>query len=87
MFDAWELENATNTQLIRPFARNCWFVRDSDYHSYDTLACVGNLEHAMKEGQMMSEEEILKLQQNPQQANMDAVKRPSGRWFKGRKGK
>lgn len=86
LFDAWEVENATNTQLIRPFARSCWFVRDSDYQAYDTLACVGNLKHAMKAGEMMSEEEILKLQQNPQQANMDGVKRPSRRWFKNRKG-
>ena len=85
MFDAWELENASNTQLIRPFARSCWFVRDSDFTAYDTLACVGNLKHAMKEGQMMSEEEILKLQQNTQQVNMDGVKRPSRRWFRNRK--
>lgn len=86
LFDAWEVENATNTQLIRPFARSCWFVRDSDYQAYDTLACVGNLKHAMKAGEMMSEEEILKLQQNPQQVNMDGVKRPSRRWFRNRKG-
>ena len=85
MFDAWELENASNTQLIRPFARSCWFVRDSDFTAYDTLACVGNLKHAMKEGQMMSEEEILKLQQNTHQVNMDGVKRPSRRWFRNRK--
>ena len=84
-FDAWELENATNTQLIRPFSRSCWFVRDEDFQAYDTLACVGNLKHAMKEGQMMSEEEILKLQQNTQQVNMDGVKNPSRRWFRNRK--
>ena len=58
-FDAWELENAANAQLIRPFSRSCWFVRDKDYQAYDTLACVGNLEHAMKSGGMISEEEIL----------------------------
>ena len=31
---------------------------------------------------MMSEEEILKLQQNTQQANMEAVAKPSRRWIK-----
>ena len=78
-YDAWDLENATSTQMVEPFARSCWFVRDEDYQAYDTLACVGNLKHEMKEGNMMTEEEILKLQQNSHQANPEAVKRPS-RW-------
>lgn len=81
-FDAWDLENATNTQLITPFARSCWFVRDSDYEAYNTLACVGNLKKSMAAGDMMTEEEILKLQQNSQQANMDGVAKPSRRWLK-----
>lgn len=42
-YDAWDLENASNTQLIAPFSRRCWFVKDSDYNAYNTLACVGNL--------------------------------------------
>ena len=84
-YDAWDLENATNTQLITPVARSCWFVRDADYEAYDTLACVGNLKRSMQAGDMMSEEEILKLQQNTQQANMDGVSKPSRRWLKARK--
>ena len=81
-FDAWDLENATNTQLITPYARKCWFVRNSDYNAYDTLACVGNLKKSMQAGDMMSEDEILKLQQNTSQANMEAVNKPSRRWMK-----
>ena len=77
-FDAWDLENATNTQLIAPIARGCWFVRNRDYNAYNTLACVGNLKKSMKEGDMMTEEEILKLQQNTQQANMEAVAKING---------
>ena len=87
VFDAWELENATNTQLLRPLTRGCWFVRNRDYEAYDTLACVGNLKKSMKEGDMMSEEEILKLQQNTQQANMEGVAKPSRRWLHSRKQK
>lgn len=79
-FDAWDLENAANTQLITPLRRTCWFVRNRDYAAYNTLACVGNLKKSMKEGDMMSEEEILKLQQNTQQVNMDGVEKPSKRW-------
>ena len=39
----------------------------------------------MRAGDMMSEEEILKLQQNTQQTNMEGVNRPSKRWLKRRK--
>ena len=85
LYDAWDMENATNTQLITPFSRQCWFVRNSDYEAYNTLACVGNLKKSMKEGDMMSEEEILKLQQNTQQTNMDGVVKPSRRWIKRQK--
>lgn len=81
-FDAWQLENATDTSLIAPISRSCWFVRNRDYDAYNTLACVGNLKHAMKSGDMMSEEEILKLQQNVTQANMDGVSTPSRRWIR-----
>ena len=81
-YDAWDLENAANSQLVAPRGRSCWFVRNSDYAAYDTLACVGNLKKAMKAGDMMSEEDILKLQQNSQQNGMDGVARPSRRWLK-----
>lgn len=84
-FDAWDLENATSTQLVAPMGRFCWFVKNRDYNDYDTLACVGNLKKAMKEGDMMSEEEILRLQQNSQAANMDAVSKPSKLFMKRRK--
>lgn len=84
-FEAWDLENAANTQLVAPFSKRCWFVKDKDYAAYDTLACVGNLKKAMKAGDMMSEDEILKLQQNTQQVNMDGVGKPSRRWMKLRK--
>lgn len=82
LFDAWDLENATSTKLVTPMSRRCWFVRDRDYNAYDTLACVGNLKKSMKAGDMMSEDEILKLQQNTQQSNMDAVAKPSKRWMR-----
>lgn len=84
-YDAWDMENAANVQQLRPLTRSCWFVRDRDYAAYNTLACVGNLKRSMAAGDMMSEEEILKLQQNTQQANMEGVVHPSKRWLKRRK--
>lgn len=86
-YDAWDLENAASTQMVTPFSRSCWFIRDEDFEAYDTLATVGNLKHEMQEGHMMSEEEILKLQQNTHQVNMEGVKHPSRRFFRNRKQK
>ena len=43
-YDAWEMENATNAEMIRPLRRGLWFVRDRDYNAYDTLAVVDNLQ-------------------------------------------
>ena len=84
-YDAWEMENATNSTLLTPIRRRAWFVRDSDYNAYDTLACVGNLKKDMQEGNMLSEAEILALQVNGQQTNMDGVSKPSRKWIRSRK--
>lgn len=84
-FDAWDLENASSTALVKPFHRGCWFVRNADYNAYNTLACVGNLKKSMQAGDMMTEAEILALQQNTQDANMDAVANPSRRWVRKQK--
>lgn len=84
-YDAWEMENATSGQLLTPISRKCWFVLNKDYAAYDTLACVGNLKKSIKAGDMMSEEDILKLQQNSQQVNMDGVTKPSRRWTRNKR--
>lgn len=80
VYDAWEMENATNSNLLTPLARKCWFVTNKDYNAYNTLACVGNLQKSFKAGDMMSEEEILALRRNEQQTNMEGVVKPSRKW-------
>lgn len=80
-YDAWELENAQNLSLVKPLMRSCWFVRDSDYQAYDTLAVVENLEKRVQDKEMMTPQEILDLQRNQGQG-MDGVSRPSKRWFR-----
>lgn len=84
IYDAWEMENATSTSLIKPLARTCWFVSDQDYNAYDTLACVGNLKKSVSENDMLSAEEIIQLQ-NLQPANMDAVINTSRQYRKRQK--
>ncbi|MBQ7001991.1 MAG: hypothetical protein IJN67_13300 [Oscillospiraceae bacterium] len=79
---AWEMENATNPLLLTPIRRSAWFVKDKDYDAYNTLACVGNLKKSMKEGDMLSEEEILALQMNSEQVNMEGILKPSGKFMR-----
>ena len=83
-YDAYEMENAVNPLLLTPRARYGWFIRDADYHAYDTLACVGNLKKSCEKGDMLSEEDILKLQCN-NGTNMEAVTAPSKAYRKSRK--
>lgn len=63
-YDAWELENATNAELIRPLGSGLWFVLDKDYNAYDTLAVVDNLRKKVEEGDLLTEAEII-ANQNP----------------------
>lgn len=83
-YDAYELENATNPSLIVPQLKFGWFIRNSDYEAYDTLACVGNLKKSVENGDMMTEDEILALQCN-NGANMDVVSNPSRKYKRRRK--
>lgn len=85
-YDAFALENATDPTLVKPLRRFGWFVCDKDYNAYDTLACVGNLTKSCQSGDMLSEDEILQLQQN-NGVNMDAVMRPSRKFIKSAKKK
>ena len=83
-YDAFALENASDPTLIKPLCRFGWFISDADYNAYDTLACVNNLSKSCRSGDMLSESEILSLQQN-NSVNMDAVLKPSRKFVKIRK--
>lgn len=83
-YDAYELENAKNVLDVRPLRRYGWFIRDKDFKAYDTLACVNNLSRSCQTHDMLSEEQILSLQQN-QPADMDSVSRPSRQFIRRRK--
>lgn len=76
-YDAWEMENATNVLLLKPFKRDCWFVENKDYGNYNTFATVGNLRKDCVNGDMLDEEKILALQCNLDKANTDGIVNPS----------
>lgn len=83
-YDAWDLENASSPSLVNPIARHVWFVRDKDFNAYDTLACVDNLSKSCKDGDMLSEEQIIALQCNTP-VNMDGVTNYSRKYKRSRK--
>lgn len=80
-YDAWEMENATSPDLIRPLKKVCWFVRDKDYNAYDTLAVVDNLKKKMDDGDILTDAEILANQAPPAPLGMDAVSHPSRKYL------
>lgn len=61
-YDAWEMENATNAEMIKPLRRGLWFVHDEDYHAYDTLAIVDNLKKKFEDGDILTDAEIINNQ-------------------------
>lgn len=75
-YDAFQLENASDPTLIKPVRRFGWFIKDAAFNAYDTLACVGNLAKSCKEGDMLTEEQILDLQRN-NPVNIDGIVNPS----------
>jgi hypothetical protein len=78
-YDAWDLENASSPTMCKPVGRFGWFISDSDFAAYDTLACVDNLVKACEEGDMLTEEEILQLQSSSVDTDNDSVTHASRR--------
>ena len=77
IYDAWEIENAQNPELLRPLRSGLWFVKDKDYNAYDTLAVVDNLRKKVEEGDLLSEAEILANLAPAAPTGVEGVSRPS----------
>lgn len=78
-FNAWEIENCNNPLAVQPLKKRSVYVTDKVYNSYDTYACVDNLLTDYKNGQFMSPDQIVALQ-NPTPANDNY--RPRKSWLK-----
>lgn len=77
LYDAWELENAQNPEMLRPIKKGLWFVLDKDYNAYDTLAVVDNLKKKFEDGDILSESEILANQSPAGPLGLDVATNPS----------
>ena len=73
LYDAWEMENAQNPEMIRPVKSGLWFVLDRDYNAYDTLAVVDNLQKKFEDGDILTESEILQNQAPESLPGLDAA--------------
>lgn len=76
-YDAWEMENATNAEMIKPLRSGLWFVLDKDYNAYDTLAVVDNLQKKFEEGDILPESEIINNQAPAGPLGLDVSTIPS----------
>lgn len=83
-YDAWEMENATNVILIKPFRRRCWFATNKEFAKYNTLACVDNMIKDCEEGKTLSDQEILALQ-GYDTVGVEGIVKPSRKLKKARK--
>lgn len=79
-YDAWDYENCMNTQMLRPVRRECLFVRDIHYNSYDTNELIDNV----KRTDFKSNDEIL-ASRGVERFEALAPRRPSQRLRKYRK--
>lgn len=75
VYNAYELENCTNPLLLSPISKSGFFVTNKDYNAYDTLAVVGDLVKAWKEGEILDDKEILELQGGSLNVNIEEPKK------------
>lgn len=75
VYDAYQLENAGNPELVKPIRKGGFFVRNRDYNAYDTLAVVDNLKKSFDASDFLSDEEILTLR-NPSKFNDVSINQP-----------
>jgi hypothetical protein len=62
-YDAWTIENTSDLTKVKPRNTKCYFIKDSDYLAYDTSAVVNNFKDNVKNGNILSDAEILQYQQ------------------------
>lgn len=80
-FDAWDYENAMNTQLIKRIGHLWWFVKDNDYNGYDTSEMISK--NAASD--FISNEEAIVRKGLDSTVNSEAIRNPSKRLKKQRK--
>lgn len=58
-YDAFEVENATNVELLQPISTRVWFSTDKFYKMYDTSQLIEQLKKDNENGDLLNTEEVL----------------------------
>lgn len=84
-YDAWELENAMNSGLLKRTGNSWWFVTNKDFNSYDTSEMISK---SSASDFISNEDSIIRKGLDSNVVNDLAVERPSRRlkklWKKGK---
>lgn len=80
-YDAWDYENAVNSQLLGCIANFWWFVKDEDFNCYDTSQLIDN----NASSDFISNEESIVRKGLDAMTNEAAIVRPGRRLKKKRK--
>lgn len=83
-YDTQEIEYATNPTAVKPYKKKCWFIEDKHFARYNTYELLQTIDKKCKEGDMMTEEEILAHLQMPT-PTQDGILNPSKKYRKSRK--
>lgn len=73
-FDAWDLENAKNPEMVKPLNTSVWFALDQDYKAYDTNQLVEDLNKKVSDHDFIETEKILAAA-GMNNSDLDVVKR------------
>lgn len=73
VYDAWDYENAMNTQLVKKITHSWWFVKDKDYNGYDTSEMISKTAAS----DFISNEEAIVRKGLDATVNADAIKHKS----------
>ena len=74
-FDAFDVENCDNVDMLMPINTRIWFAKDSDYHAYDTFQHVKKLQKINDEGGFLSTAEIINARGDTE-TDINAVQNP-----------
>lgn len=58
-YDAYEVENVSNVNLLQPIQVRYWLAKDKDYHSYDSYQLIEKLKKMNEDKDFLNTEEIL----------------------------
>ena len=70
LYDAWDYEQAINSNILKPIRNIWWFVRDLDFAAYDTSEMISK---QSAEDFISNEQAIIRKGLDQQVSNLDRI--------------